>query len=259
MVKRRPLSHNAGFDALNCPTMKKTPALTDAEINEIDELLAAVPAPFETVDAVILDGYLAGVLVQPVLLQPEDWRPPIFGPEGMPEPGIEGWSEAQHDRLVSLITRRKDEILRGILEDGWFDPIVPMIEDDDGKPVEGKDALEGIGYWAAGFEWALANFPQLEEAALSGVPDLLDSIWRHLPEQDEAQQALTKALDEEHPLKNLDEAIEALVFDVVDLAQIGLAESHKVETVVREHPKLGRNDPCHCGSGKKYKNCHGAN
>lgn len=259
MVKRRPLSHNAGFDALNCPTMKKTPALTDAEINEIDELLAAVPAPFETVDAVILDGYLAGVLVQPVLLQPEDWLPPIFGTEGMPEPGIAGWSEAQHDRLVSLITRRKDEILRGILEDGWFDPIVPMIEDDDGKPVEGKDALEGIGYWAAGFEWALANFPQLEEAALSGVPDLLDSIWRHLPEQDETQQALTKALDEEHPLKNLDEAIEALVFDVVDLAQIGLAESHKVETVVREHPKLGRNDPCHCGSGKKYKNCHGAN
>jgi preprotein translocase subunit SecA len=22
-------------------------------------------------------------------------------------------------------------------------------------------------------------------------------------------------------------------------------------------PKIGRNDPCHCGSGKKYKNCHG--
>ncbi|CAG0944456.1 Protein translocase subunit SecA [Gammaproteobacteria bacterium] len=26
----------------------------------------------------------------------------------------------------------------------------------------------------------------------------------------------------------------------------------------RETPKLGRNDPCHCGSGKKYKKCHGA-
>ncbi len=36
---------------------------------------------------------------------------------------------------------------------------------------------------------------------------------------------MTKALDEEHPLKNLDEAIEALVFDVVDLAQIGLARA----------------------------------
>lgn len=28
-------------------------------------------------------------------------------------------------------------------------------------------------------------------------------------------------------------------------------------TVKRSAPKIGRNDPCHCGSGKKYKNCHG--
>ncbi|MEG0885302.1 MAG: SEC-C metal-binding domain-containing protein, partial [Janthinobacterium sp.] len=26
-------------------------------------------------------------------------------------------------------------------------------------------------------------------------------------------------------------------------------------TVLRELPKTGRNDPCHCGSGKKYKKC----
>ena len=28
------------------------------------------------------------------------------------------------------------------------------------------------------------------------------------------------------------------------------------ETVRRDKPKVGRNDPCWCGSGKKYKNCH---
>jgi preprotein translocase subunit SecA len=32
-----------------------------------------------------------------------------------------------------------------------------------------------------------------------------------------------------------------------------------VKTVRRDEPKLGRNDPCYCGSGKKYKKCHGAN
>ena len=32
-----------------------------------------------------------------------------------------------------------------------------------------------------------------------------------------------------------------------------------VKTIVRDTPKVGRNDPCPCGSGKKYKNCHGAN
>jgi len=32
----------------------------------------------------------------------------------------------------------------------------------------------------------------------------------------------------------------------------------KVETIQRHAPKVGRNDPCPCGSGKKYKKCHGA-
>lgn len=35
-------------------------------------------------------------------------------------------------------------------------------------------------------------------------------------------------------------------------------EAPKVQTVVHEGPKIGRNDPCPCGSGKKYKKCCGA-
>ncbi len=34
-------------------------------------------------------------------------------------------------------------------------------------------------------------------------------------------------------------------------------EAGKVKTVTRAEPKVGRNDPCPCGSGKKYKKCHG--
>ena len=30
------------------------------------------------------------------------------------------------------------------------------------------------------------------------------------------------------------------------------------EPITRDEPKLGRNDPCHCGSGKKFKQCHGS-
>jgi SEC-C motif domain protein len=32
----------------------------------------------------------------------------------------------------------------------------------------------------------------------------------------------------------------------------------KARPVVRDQPKVGRNDPCPCGSGQKYKKCHGA-
>lgn len=35
-------------------------------------------------------------------------------------------------------------------------------------------------------------------------------------------------------------------------------EVKKVQTVVHQGPKIGRNDPCPCGSGKKYKKCCGA-
>jgi len=37
----------------------------------------------------------------------------------------------------------------------------------------------------------------------------------------------------------------------------GVSEDGSVVTVRRATPKVGRNDPCPCGSGKKYKHCHG--
>ena len=35
--------------------------------------------------------------------------------------------------------------------------------------------------------------------------------------------------------------------------------TENIQAVRRSGPKVGRNDPCPCGSGKKYKVCHGAN
>jgi hypothetical protein len=40
-------------------------------------------------------------------------------------------------------------------------------------------------------------------------------------------------------------------------ARVG-GDDAKVKQVRRDEPKVGRNDPCPCGSGKKYKKCHGA-
>ena len=40
-------------------------------------------------------------------------------------------------------------------------------------------------------------------------------------------------------------------------ATSGAQTAAKVETFVRSEKKIGRNDPCPCGSGKKYKQCHG--
>ena len=226
--------------------------LSDADLRELDDLLASVPAPWEALDVVMLDGYLCGLLVQPVPPEPEAWWPPVFGEHEAPfGPDAPGWHPAKHERLTQLVTRRLAVIERGLREDSWFDPIVPA-EEPGGKP------FEGVGFWVAGFEWALVHFNSLEDARLPGVADLLESLWRHLPEQDETQAAMTQALNLEHPLRTLDQAIEQLVFDVADLHDLALQERLKVTTVRREAPKVGRNDPCPCGSGRKYKACHGA-
>ena len=45
--------------------------------------------------------------------------------------------------------------------------------------------------------------------------------------------------------------------EVADITAAQAAAAGAPGTVVREEPKVGRNDPCPCGSGKKYKHCHG--
>lgn len=41
-------------------------------------------------------------------------------------------------------------------------------------------------------------------------------------------------------------------------SQVGAQRTQIQGNITHSGPKLGRNDPCHCGSGKKYKKCHGA-
>ncbi len=40
-------------------------------------------------------------------------------------------------------------------------------------------------------------------------------------------------------------------------AELDSEQAQRPETFIREEPKVGRNDPCPCGSGKKFKQCHG--
>jgi preprotein translocase subunit SecA len=53
----------------------------------------------------------------------------------------------------------------------------------------------------------------------------------------------------------------AMQFQHAEAGGFGGAEPEappaRPQTVVRDQPKVGRNDPCPCGSGKKYKQCHG--
>ena len=49
-----------------------------------------------------------------------------------------------------------------------------------------------------------------------------------------------------------------IAIEAFDAALTGRRPGERQGTVVNDQPTPGRNEPCHCGSGKKYKKCHGA-
>jgi len=240
--------------------------LTDAEFAELDDLLAATPEPLEPCDAVMLDGFLCGVLVQPVLIEPAAWMPHVFDFEGQPLP--DDADAAWLERTQALILRRHAALNRAMVEDGWFNPLI--LEFDDEHPMQppadgGPDPMAGLSPisqalmpWVAGFQHAALCFPDLAEMDDDAVMNALARLYRHLPAETDEEREVVATLEREHPLATLDDAIEELVVTVADLADLTSESRYKVDTVTRDGPKVGRNEPCPCGSGKKYKHCHGA-
>ena len=106
---------------------------------------------------------------------------------------------------------------------------------------------------------------------------MLDSIKRevtrhlmavHIRSQEQVEEAERRAEEAARAVKNVqyqhadfspgvgDDAAEQIPAGAAAIAA-GAAAAQPVETFVRSTQKVGRNDPCPCGSGKKFKHCHG--
>ncbi len=78
-------------------------------------------------------------------------------------------------------------------------------------------------------------------------------------EQEIDQAEEQRRIDEEKTQMKMQHAEASALHDGTETADAEVAdEPQKVETFKREGKKVGRNEPCPCGSGKKYKQCHGA-
>ena len=227
--------------------------LFDRDIAALDELLAGIDAERDPLDVAMLDGFLVGVLLQPDVVLPSAWLPLVFDGEGR-EAALPDLPTAQ--RTIALVMRRYNELAACIVAREPFDPIVFEAVDDTGTALAGKAGIVALAPWAIGFAESLEAFPALAAAAADddGFASLLASILRHLPVGPDADDARAQAeFDRELPLADLDEAIDELVATVLDIADI----TRPNRPLTRASPKVGRNDPCPCGSGRKYKACHG--
>jgi len=231
--------------------------LSQDEIGELDTLLATIPEPLDPLDAVMLDGFLCGVVVQPRLLEPDDWLPYVF------DAGGHRWGEAEpgpdQRRARALVLRRHAALNRSLAERGDFDPLLLEPSPDDAGE-QARAAADPVGAmlspWVAGFAQAIDLLPALSELDDPQVRAALARILAFAPVADDAGDGGDGATS--RPGATLEQAIEAIVAAVAELYELTLAQRYHVAAVRNAAPKVGRNDPCPCGSGRKFKHCHGA-
>ena len=234
--------------------------LTDAEFDELDTLLQTTPEPREPLDVLMLEGYLVGVLVQPRVVPAEEWLPWILDIEGRSLAAYVDADAAWLARSRTLIERRLQSLNAAISEDGWFDPLI--VDTDRAPPASEYEPVQSpvsraLLPWAAGFHWAQEQLCEPGDHDDDAIASALARIYRHLPAETDEDREIVAVLDREHPLATLEDGIEDLVLAAVDLWDLTHRERFRVETIQRDGPKVGRNDPCPCGSGRKFKLCHG--
>ena len=133
-------------------------------------------------------------------------------------------------------------VMLKVVDQKWMDHIDAMDELKNGIGLQGygqKDPV--VQYRIVGTDM----FDEMIEAIKVDVVKLMMNL-RQQKDLRRAEQA-----------KITNTALQAI--RSVDGGQSTIENPDVDRTVRREEPKVGRNDPCPCGSGKKYKNCHGKN
>ncbi len=191
-----------------------------------------------------LDGFLTGLVICPEAIPPAEWMAVVWGAEADWIPPFEDPLDVQW--FADAVAARRDEIARDLAR-GKLQPIFDVDERD------GEVLWE---YWIDGFAEATALRPE-SWAALAGDPE------RAVPRSRLA--TLIAVARNESDLDSVDinalqdRAVAEIVEAVRHLyaAHARGAGTTSVDALATTASKIGRNDPCPCGSGKKHKRCCG--
>lgn len=188
-----------------------------------------------------MDGYLTGILLTPEL-EVSDWIAGLW--TGMPPVA----DEARMTRALGAVLARRQAI-EADLQKGWpgFQPsfCVPGSKADHDR----------VRTWVKGFWQAMKVYPEYwselaedeRTATFIGLFVGFIDTGLQIEERDDADEIR-------------DEHAELLPRALVGMRQLALMRDGNA-TALRsmQANKAGRNDPCPCGSGKKFKRCCGAN
>jgi uncharacterized protein len=206
-----------------------TAPLNDREIAELDELLGELPAPLEPLDAVSLDGYLCGVLLQPRSILPAQWLRFVLDVDGRAAP-----ASPAVERIAALAARRHAELNRAIDQRQWFDPWIFELDDADSPQ-------EAVLPWVAGFAGAMDHFPALTELDSPELLEPLAVLYAAFdPDDLEDADELLAVIETLEPPSDMAEAVEDLVRSVLLLADISRPRANAARRPApRQRPRPG--------------------
>jgi len=229
-------------------------ALSEAELDELDAILTSDAVSEDCMDVSELHGFLTALVTGPSTVLPSEWLPVVWSePEG---PVFE--SEQDAARIIGLIFRLLNSIAATLEESP--EKFLPVLYEE--KNEEGKPELNAKG-WCQGFLMG----PRLREKDWEPLLEDRECGILLVPilalESKEAMEELLAGSDE--PKLTREEFLAMIPLSVAALQEYwrGRRTSRGGGLKVNvsrpgRRARIGRNDPCPCGSGKKYKKCCGA-
>lgn len=230
--------------------------LSEKELDQLDELLLSMPIEADGMLLSEFDGFCAGLIVSPEMILPSEWLPFVWGDMG--DERFETLESVQ--QATDLIMRHYNSVAQDL------SPPAPKY-----GPLIDKDTRNGDLIWepwVAGFETAMSLRPESWEAIMdSGDEDAAACVTMvlelHYIAEGESQLTETQinALRKEAP-----DLLAEMVLTLNAWTK-GQARSEPFPSMFAANTpqapfsgkKVGRNEPCPCGSGRKYKRCCGGN
>lgn len=209
--------------------------LTDDEMNWLIGFLGSRQAPPSTVSIEMLDGFFTALVIGPTIVPPSRYLPTIWGTDASP-----AWdSKEQAERVLQLLTRHWNAIAARRTADVAHHPFILPYHPEGQGSEWGEGFLVGLDL--TGEDWQ----PMLDDRRAS---DLVMAIAA-LANDADAEPLTSKARDK------LIERLPSLLQTIAAYWRDPERRLPRLEP--RRSAKIGRNDPCPCGSGKKFKKCCG--
>ena len=209
-------------------------------LDRVDEDAVTDGTDEGVLDVSELDGFLTAVVSGPVTIVPSRWLPAVWGDFEPTWPSVDDLGE-----VMSMLMRHVNSIAETLIEEP--EAFEPMYLEHVWK---GKTVLV-VDEWCEGYVRGVGLAADEWHARAAEIADLLAPI-----------RAFTGATDwQAHELSEPEAAKlrDAIAPNVRALHAYWLArrakEMQSLAPQARPSLRVGRNEPCPCGSGKKYKKC----